>query len=210
MALNYTTLQSTVLAQAIHTELSAQCPQFVRMCEAMIKREVRAFEVRGTVGESQRSSLGLYNLSGQVQEVRAVYATGPAGNTYALENVGAEGIRMLPDSADVQHYCVSGQTIEFRGVPGTGASMPIVYFGWPDALEVTATNQLLTDFEDMYVYGTLFHVHNYVQELELAQAALSVFGDCVAKLNKLNGRRSGGASILPAYNFGHINTGSRY
>ena len=210
MSLTYTTLQSTVLAQAARTELTTEVLQFIRMCESMIRAEVEAFETRTTLVEADRSSGGVYNLSGQVQEVRAIYATDDQGETYALENVGLAGIRIIPSTADVQFYGISGQTIEFRGVPGTDASLEIVYYGWPDPLDTTATNTLLTNYEDLYVYGTLFHLYNYTQDLELAQASLSVFTAAVDRVNRSNAARNGGGSVMPAYNFGHIQAGSGY
>jgi hypothetical protein len=210
VSLNYTTLQSTVLAQAVHAELTSEVLQFIRSCESMIRREVNALEIRTTLDESDRSSGGIYNLSGQVQQVRQVYATSSTGETYALENVGLAGIRALPVDADVQGYAVSGQTIEFRGVPGTDAELELVCFGWPDALATTSTNELLTNYEDLYVYGTLFHLYTFTQDLELAQSALSVFVDAADKINKATARRIGGSSVQPAYNFGHVRTSTGY
>lgn len=210
MSLTYTTLQSTVLAQAVRPELTTEVLQFIRSAEAMIRREVKAYPVRGTLVEANRSSGGVYNLSGQVQQVLAVMADDSQGNEYGLENVGIAGIRELPSDADVQHFAVLGQTIEFRGVPATDASLPIIYMGWPDPLDTTATNDLLTNHEDLYVYGTLFHLYNYEQELQLAQSALSIFENAADSLNELNDSRAGGGSIMPAYNFGHVTIGKGY
>jgi hypothetical protein len=145
-----------------------------------------------------------------VQTIRQIYETASDGSTYALENVGLAGIRMLPSDADVQDYAVSGQTVEFRGVPGTDEELELVYFGWPDPLDTTATNELLTNYEDLYVFGTLFFLYNYTQDLELAQSALSVFTDAADKINRATARRIGGGSVLPAYNFGHVRTSTGY
>lgn len=210
MSLNYTTLQSTVLDIADHAELTTEVVQFIRAAEAMIRRKVDAIETRTTLEEADRSSEGLYNLSGQVQEVRQVFAADSQGNTYALENVGLAGIRLVSASADVQFYGVSGQTIEFRGVPATDASLEIIYKGWPDPLATTATNTLLTNHEDIYIYATLFHLYQYTQDFELAQNALSTFIDAADDLNELTARLIGGGSVMPAYNFGHIRIGRGY
>ena len=210
MSLNYTTLQSTVLAQAARADLTTEVVQFIRMAEAMIRREVKAFEVRTTLEEADRSSGGVYNLSGQVQEIRGIWGTASDGTSYTLENVGLAGIRSIESDATPLYYAVSGQTVEFRGVPATDASFDLVVFGWPDPLATTSTNSLLTNHEDLYVYGTLFHLYNYTQDLELAQAALSVFLDAADKVNQLNGRLIGGSSIQPAYNFGQISTSTGY
>lgn len=210
MSLNYTSLQSSVLAQAVHAELTTEVVEFIRRCEAMIRRELDAYEVRTTLDETDRSSAGLYNLSGQVLEVRAIYATDTAGETYPLENVGVRGIRSLPSDADVLHYAVSGQQVEFRGVPATDAELELVALGWPDPLATTATNSLLTNHEDIYLYGTLFHLYQYTQDFELAQTALDVFGDAIGKANRAHARLNGGGSVMPAYNFGHRRIGRGY
>lgn len=207
MSLNYTTLQSEVLAEAVHAELTVEVVSFIRKCEAMIRRKVRALELRTTLVEADRDTGGIYNLSGQVLEIRRVY-TSDAVN--GAENVGIAGIRLLDVTAPVIHYAVSGQTIEFRGVPETDAEMELVYRGWPDPLATTATNELLTNHEDIYVSGTLFYLYKYTQDLELAQGELSVFKDAVDALNKATGRLTGGGSILPAYNFGQIRVGRGY
>lgn len=207
MSLDYTTLQSTVLAEAMHSELTTEVVGFIRKCEARIRRKVRALELRTTLDETDRNTEGIYNLSGQVLELRRVY-TSDAVN--GAENVGIAGIRLLDATAPVIHYAVSGQTIEFRGVPATDAEIELVYRGWPDPLATTSTNELLTNHEDIYVSGTLFYLYKYTQDLELAQSELSVFNDAVNELNKQTGRLTGGGSILPAYNFGQIRIGRGY
>lgn len=210
MITDYTSLKAAILAQAVHPELTTEVAQFVQSCEAMIRREVRAMETRTTLEEADRISGGVYNLGGQVQEVRSIIATSSGGDTYRLENVGLAGIRMLAASVDPLHYGVSGQTVEIRGVPGTDAEFELIYVGWPDELEDTATNELLTNHPDLYLYGSLFHLYNWTQDLELAQAALSVYGDARDKLNEAVDRLKGGGSVMPAYNFGHVRIGRGY
>lgn len=210
MSLDYTTLQSTVLGIASRAELTTEVVQFIRSCESMIRREVEALPTRKTLVEADRSSSGVYNLSGQVLDVLAAHAVDSSGEEYPLENVGIAGIRLLPSTADVQHYAVLGQTIEFRGVPATDSSLPIIYMGWPDALATTATNDLLTNYEDLYIYGTLFHLYKYEEALELANDAKATFDGIADTLNILAAKLQGGGSIMPAYNFGQVQIGKGY
>lgn len=210
MSLNYTTLQSTVLDYAERGDLTTEVVGFIRLAEGMIRRDVKAQETRFTLDEDDRSSLGVYNLPDSIQEVRVVYGTGANGSTYAMENVGVVGIRQLPANADVQHYAVTGSTIEFRGVPATDEEMVVIGFGWPEELATTATNDLLTDHEALYVYGALYHLYLYTQDLELADKARQIFDEAAEKLNRQIGRKTGGGSVLPAYNFGHVTVGGGY
>jgi len=207
--MDYTTLQAAILDQALRSDLATQCPGFIRLCEGMIRREVRALETRLTLVEADRWSAGVYNLPDSVQQVRSIQAANGA-NTYALENVGVSGIRMLPVDADPQHYAVSGATVEFRGVPGTDAEFEVIALGWPEPLATTSSNDLLTNHEALYLYGSLFHLYQFTQDNELAQFALSVYTDTRDKLNAQIARKIGGGSQLPAYNFGHARAGRGY
>lgn len=204
MSLNYTTLQAWILSRAVRPELTTEVVTFIRECEAMIRRKVDALELRDTLLEADRSSEGIYNLSGNVREVRAAYAEDASGNSYPLENVGVAGIRQLRADADVFHYAVVGQTIEFRGVPATDAEIELVFFGWPDALATTSTNDLLTSYEDIYTFGSLYFLREYEEDYEAADRALSQFTRAAEDLNKQIRRRNGGGSVLGFYNFGQL------
>lgn len=207
MTLNYTTLQSTVLDRAVRPELTTEVLQFIRECESMIRTRVRALELRSTLDESDRVTGGIYNLSGQVQRLRAVYSS---SSDAPLELVGLGALRAVPTSADVTRYAVVGQTIEFRGVPGTDAEIELVYFGWPDPLATTATNELLTNFEDLYIHGTLEALYTYTQDLELAQYHGGKAREIAEAVNDLTAGRNSGGSVAPAYNFGHVRIGRGY
>lgn len=207
MSLDYTTLQAEILATSVHSELDTECPSFIRKCEALIRRKLLALELRVTLDEADREAAGIYNLSGQVQQVRAAYsADAPSG----LQNVGIAGVRSLSADADVIYYALSGQTIEFRGVPGTDEELDLLVFGWPDPLTVSASNELLTNHEDIYTSGSLFYLYNHTQDLELAQSQLSIFTSAVEDLNNATLKKNSGGSVMPAYNFGHIRCGRSY
>jgi len=209
--LNYTTLQSTVLSQAKRPELTAEVVQFVRSCEAMIRRELQALEFRADILEANRVTVGegVYNLPAYTQEVRAIFGT-LNSNRIKLRDVGLNGINALAPTDSPQEYAVSGHTVEFRGVPGTGSAFEAVIFGYPDSLDTVATNEILDKYEDLYVYGTLFFLYNWTQDLELAQASLSIFTNAVKQVNKIAQRIIGNPTSPPAYNFGQVPTGPGY
>lgn len=207
--MNYTELQAAILDAAVRADLADECPGFIRLCEGMMRRDLRAFETRTTLDETARVANGVYNLPDTIQEVRAVF-TEANGNSYKLENVGLAGIRSLPSSAGVVSYGVVGSTIEFRGVPATDTEFEIIGIGWPDPLATTATNNLLTYHESLYLHGSLFFLYQHTQDLELAQQALGIYTNAAKSLNEQIGRKIGGSSIMPGYNFGHVSIGSRY
>lgn len=210
MSLDYTSLQAWILARAVRPELTAEVVRFIAECESMIRRKLDALETRATLTDTDRvGTTGRYNLSGLVRSVRAAYATDASGMSYPLENVGVAGIRQLRDDADVYHYAVSAQTIEFRGVPAAGASLELLTIGWPAPLSTTASNELLTNYEDVYTFGATYFLRLYEEDLENANIALGVFTRAVEELNKVTRTKIGGGSVLPTYNFGQISVSRR-
>ena len=211
MSLDYTTLQSTVLDQAVRPELTTEVVQFIRSCESLIKRKVQALEYRSTLVEADRvGTSGVYNLSGNVLEIRALFGLNLLGESFPLRNVGMANIRALSAASPSLFYALSGQTVEIRGTPGTDAEFEHIYWGWPDPLATTSTNTLLDLFEDLYVSGSLFYLYTHTQDVELAQGQLDIFMDCARSINKIAARRVGGAEQMPSYNFGQIRTGARF
>jgi hypothetical protein len=207
VSLTYSTLKSAVLSKAHRSDLTTEVVGFIREAEGMIRRELRAYELRTTLDDSDRVADGLYNLPSTLLEVRNL----STDTVPSLENVGPTAIKALSASADVVRYAILGNQIEFRGVPGTGAEIDLLYFGWPDELSGDSdTNELLELHEAIYIDGALSALYEHTQDTELADRARGRFDDAVEKLNQQHGRKIGGASVQGAYNFGHKRTSSGY
>jgi hypothetical protein len=199
--MNFGELKQAILADSHRPDLPSEVARFVRECEGMIRRELRAFVQTGTLGESDRVAGGVYQLPPYLLELRSLYLTGADGD--ALEQVSLLTVRRFSGPEPLQ-YAMRGATIEIRGTPATDASFDLEYLGHPPPLvDDTDTNSLLTDHEAIYTQGALFYLYQHTQDLELAQAALDIWTDAVNKLNEQIGRKLGGASVSGAYNFGH-------
>jgi hypothetical protein len=199
--MNYGELKTAVADDSHRSDLTSHIPRFIREAEGMIRRELRALPVSGTITESDRVSGGIYNLPTGVLEVRAIWESGQQGSS--IQQVSLDAIRRMSTSSDTVHFAIRGDTIEFRGSPASNTEFDIDYLGHPVALASDSdTNTILTDHETLYRSAALFFLYTHTQDLELAQAALDTFGDVKEKLNESIGRKLGGASNAPAYNFG--------
>lgn len=201
--MNYGELKQAVLDYSHRTDLSAQVAGFVRLAEGMIRRDLTAMPT--SVVLNSQVSPGVYELPATADSVRAVYCTSAAGRSYALEQVGLHQIRRVSADATPAQFAVQGANIEIRGVPADDADVEVHYMGHPPALvNDEDENSLLTDSEALYVYGSLFYLYQFTQDLELAQGALDTFVSTLDKINEHAGRKLGGASVAPAYHFGPL------
>lgn len=197
--MNYGELKAAVLSDSHRPDLSAEVARFIREAEGMIRRDLRAYPLSDTLAEADRVSDGVYALPTGLLEVRVI--RNPDG--FPLDQVSLSAITRLPATANPLQYAIMGANIEIRGTPGTDAELPIEYLGHPAALADDAdTNSLLSDHESLYIEGALFFLRKHTEDLELAQAALESFTGMIEKLNEATGRKLGGASQTPAYNFG--------
>lgn len=204
--MNYGELKSAVVNGAHRPDLLGDAPGFVREGEGLIRRELRyALALTVTLDETDRVADGVYALPAELDTVTAVYTEdAPAG----LEQVSRAQIRRLRDTAPVQQYCVLGDTIEFRGVPGPDYEIELHYMGHPAALDDDGdTNALLTNHETLYISASRFFLYKHTQDLELAQGELDTFTAAIEKLNEQLARKLGGASVAPVYHFGPIRRG---
>lgn len=211
MTLNYTTLQSEVLAIAHRAALTTEVAGFIRRAEARIKNLLTAYPLTAELDESDRSANGVYTLPSGFLQVRSVSKDNAEGVRYQLRNAGVSGISQILSTNPVIYYAVLSRTqIEFRGVPDTDVSLYLEYLGIPDALADTATNALLTYDEGVYIHAALCELYWFTQDLELAATHNDQFKAQIERLNEQYGRMAGGAEDKPAYNFGHTQTGTGY
>jgi hypothetical protein len=206
--MNYGQLKQTILNYAHRPDLADHAASFVSLAEGMIRRDLTAMPVSVTLDDTDRQTAGVYTVPVGLDTVRAIYATSPSGNSYPLEQVGLHQLRRVSVVSQPAMFAVQGTTLEIRGVPGEGSALEVHYMGHPPALsDDSDTNSLLDENEALYVYGSLFFLYQFTQDLELAQGALDTFANTIEKLNEHAGRKFGGASIAPAYHFGPISRG---
>lgn len=200
----YAQIKTLILDTAHRADLSAYVAGFVSLAEAMIKRDLRASTYSTTLDETDRVADGVYTLPSTLLEVRSLRI---AHSTHfdTLEQVSPQQIATIASTLPVQWFAMLGSTVEFRGVPATDTEIELQYFGHPVALS-GASDVLVLD-DALYLYGGLFNLYQFTQDVELAQGALDTFQDALAKLNEQAGRKLGGASVRPAYWFGQVTRG---
>src|SRR5262245_56930316 len=106
--MNYTELQAAILSDSHRPDLASEAPRFIRECEGMIRRDLRAFMQSGRLAEVDRVAGGVYQLPPFLLELRSLYVTGGDGD--ALEQVSLLTVRRFVGVAPVM-YAMRGSTI---------------------------------------------------------------------------------------------------
>jgi len=110
-----------------------------------------------------------WELPGDVQRVREVLADGQQlTNTYLAD------LFMLSGS-NPERYAVDG--VNLLVAPGQGSEVTVrLQKRLPDLVADTDTNWLLTNHPQLYLYGTLVQLHQYVQDDEQVAMSQTLYG----------------------------------
>lgn len=208
MSLNYGTLRTEVATLAHRTDIADdRLKTFIRQAEGEIARRLRAAEMltRTTFEEADRVAGGIYTLPTDWLEEGIIWNA----SDVPMDKVGLSELRKYVATIDPQFFAPLSKTeIEFRGAPGTGASLPVIYFARPAAFTDDAdVNSILTDHEDIYVNYGLAKLYTFAQDLELAQGHANAALDTIDTLNEQAGRLLAGARAEGHYCLGTLSKG---
>lgn len=154
----YTELKTAVADWLNRSDLTSQIPDFISLCEARIRRTVRTKHtsiLQATLAAGDKSVA----LPAGVADLLSVSLS---GSTYGdtLTTVSHSVLlakRRLYTSAGTPVWCaIVGETLEFAPTADTAYTVDIEVEGPFEALSSTvATNWILDDYPDVYLYGTL-------------------------------------------------------
>lgn len=142
----------------------------------------------GTTGE--------YTIPGRMIKGRYVIPDGGAPLDQVDESVIAQYASMKSQVV----WTTRPSSIVIAGTPGTGWTGKYHYFGLPDRLSTTDTNQLLTDCMVLYKKMAQVSVFQRMHDYESAQIAFQEGNSMIDELNRQMKKKLGGRRSSEAYN----------
>lgn len=198
--MNYGQLKTAVADTAKRSDLAATIPSFIRMAHGRITSEM---EPPDSLVSVQLDTSQAVNESGQVYtldlpadclRVRSVRSNDwplPNHNEASLYAVFARGGGGQP-----QGYCVRGASLLVA--PGAGSHLRLSYNKrLPDFSADTDTNWLLTNMPDLYLYASLVHLNEYIQDAEQVAACENLYqSNAINAVTQLQTLKQGGAPVI--------------
>lgn len=197
----YSDLQASVATWIKRGDLTAIIPDFIKLAEARINRELRT---RNMVTRATNAA------------VDSEFVTVPS------DFGAARSIRLSDDPYTVLEYLTPEQMADFRAKTPTGAlaafsvvggefwflpvqsdaaSVQLVYYAKVPALSDSATtNWLLTGHPDVYLWGALLEACVYLEDDEQAQKYAAMFSAALDDIRRNSVSDSLGARLTPTPN----------
>ena len=184
MALTYTTLQTQIASFLNRDDLTAQIPTFILLAEAEMNRDIRHWkmEKRAEATFNERYE----PLPADWIEAKRVSINGDRQLDLVSQ---AKMLEYREQTGNVagkpRYYTLSAAQIELYPTPDEGYPGSMIYRSEIEALgDSVASNWVLAEAPDVYLYGSLKHSAPYLQEDPRLAVWESMYAKAVDTLNR--------------------------
>jgi len=186
----FTELKASLADWLVDDNLTAVIPDFIRLCEARFHRDLRI---------RQMEAVSTINITGGTATVAL-----PTGFLESRVMVlQSTPVRVLPiktptqfytdhgaqDAGTPEAYTVIGSNFHFGPTPASNSTATLVSYTKVDALsDSVATNAILDDAPDIYLYGSLLEAAPYLGEDERITVWVQLYDRAVDQLKSVDER----------------------
>lgn len=182
---NYSELQSEIAAWIHRANLTDRIPAFVSLCEADIARDLRVWQMENEVTLSATEAVDYVALPSRCFAIKSVYIGGSHPRELRRLSLPALNHKYIGASSNTPaEYSLQEGNIVLAPTPSADIDVVVTYWASPVPLATTSTNDILTNYPDVYLYGSLKHGYRYMRNLERAQEAEASYLKAVASANK--------------------------
>jgi len=194
----YSDLQTAIANFLARTDLTAQIPDFIKLAESRMSRELETRSQEKRVQATLTSGDEYIALPTDLRETREVKL-----NTSPLTVLQYKSPSQLDSDFSTSGqgkplaFSIVGDELKLRPVPDTSYTAEIIYIGDIDELSSTnATNNILTRHPDAYLSGSLVEAYTYLMDEQRAQIYDQKFNRCLEEIRKDEDRAFYGTGTL--------------
>lgn len=200
--MNYTGLQTAVVDYFKRGSIAARIPDWIALAEAFLFREIDVKAISADVSGTTTNSL--ISLPADYLSIIRVEMS-QNGVDYNLDYMPApsESVQL---STGAYGYSFEGDSIRVHPNVGTGVAYTLYYTPKISALSGSnATNWLLENASDLYLYATCLHgaaeMKNAEEEAKLSNRVLPILASVRSLTNRQGLPKSSGMQIRPRRGF---------
>ncbi len=169
MAINsYSTLKTAVSNWLDRDDLTDRLPEFISLAESTFNRVLRIRAMETTVSDTTPSGSKEDALPTGYLQMREIHlTTSPVASLAYITPEIMYRIRAGSTSGKPNAYTIVGDNILFGPTPDDAYTYSVTYYKSFDALsDSTATNWLILNAPDLYLYGTLLQAEPFLMNDE--------------------------------------------
>jgi hypothetical protein len=161
---SYSDLQTTIAGYLARSDLTTQIPDFIRLAETRLRRDLRIRQMLKSVTTSTVAADSTVELPSDFLEVRDLVINGspPQPLNYASPSAFSRNTRTW-ESGKPLDYTVLANDFQLAPIPDAVYTVKMLYFAAPPFLSDTNTsNVFLANTPDVLLYGSLLEAEPYL------------------------------------------------
>tara|TARA_B100000795_G_scaffold238305_1_gene199335 strand:- start:23 stop:643 length:621 start_codon:yes stop_codon:yes gene_type:complete len=194
----YTELKASIANFLNRDDLTATIPDFISLAESSINNEIRHWRMEKraeTTVDSQFTGIP----SDWLSTIRFHLVTNGTTslNFMSLATMQSSRAARNDSTGTPTNYSLNSSQFEvFPSPDGAYSAILMYYEKIPTLSSSNATNWLLTQYPDIYLYGALLHSAPYLKEDERANVWAALYSAGVARVNSASSRSTASGSGL--------------
>ena len=160
----YAELQTTIAGYLARSDLTTQIPDFIRLAETRLRRDLRIRQMLSTTTLTCTSGTATVTIPSDFLEVKDFVVTGNPVRplNYESPSLFSRNSRSM-DAGKPLDYTVLATTFKLAPIPDTNYSLSLVYSAAPPFLSTSNTsNTFLTVCPDLLLYASLVEAEPYL------------------------------------------------
>ena len=182
---DYSSLKSTVASYLARSDLTNQIPDFIRLGEERLARDLRTRKMLVVARANTTAEDSTVGLPTDFLEMRDMHLrTTPVQSlTYYSPSAFYAGSRTTDNGKPVD-YTILANEIQFAPVPDTAYSVQMLYYAKPQYLSDTnITNAFLANYPDALLYAALGEAEPYLMNDARLQTWAALYDRAILAIN---------------------------
>lgn len=182
----FSQLKTSIANYLNRSDLTSVIPDFITLAESKLNRNLRLRKMQTTTSLTTTSGTATLDLPTDFLEVVQLFVDGNPNVVLDYVNPTEIELNNLNDaSGNPQQYTIIGDTIKLNPIPDSDYTVKLTYFQKLPALsDSNITNFLLTNYPQIYLYGSLVEAQPYIMNDERLVTWLTLYNESVNVANQ--------------------------
>lgn len=174
---SYSDLKTTIAGYLARSDLTSQIPDFIRLCELRLRRDLRIRQMLKSVTTSTTASDSTVELPSDFLEARDLVVVGNPVQplSYLSPSLFNRNARAA-DAGKPLDYTILANDFQLAPIPDAVYTIKLLYYSAPTFLSDSNTsNAFLANCPDLLLYGSLIEAEPYLMNDPRIQTWIALF-----------------------------------
>lgn len=174
---SYSDLQTSIAGYLARSDLTSQIPDFIRLCEVRLRRDLRIRQMLKSVTTSTTASDSTVEMPSDFLEARDFVVVGNPVQplNYLSPSLFNRNARAA-DAGKPLEYTILANDFQLAPIPDGAYTVKLLYYAAPTFLsESNTSNAFLANCPDLLLYGSLIEAEPYLMNDARLQTWATMF-----------------------------------